>query len=103
MASQPSHRFLSSLGGYQAGAHSGFKGSSVYLITCCGMCTFGATEPITEANSTAFASTIMEIMMCYGISHTAVLDKDIKFFGVCHEALDLNNINNNNHRYDIYI
>ena len=33
--------------GYQAGKHSGFEGSSVYLIACCGMCTFSAMEPIT--------------------------------------------------------
>ena len=29
---------------YMAGAHSGFEGSRLYLVACCGMCTFGALE-----------------------------------------------------------
>ena len=31
----------------------------------------------------------MKILLRYGFCHTAVLDKDAKFFGVCSEALDL--------------
>ncbi len=35
----------------------------------------------------------MKIIMQYGFCHTVVLDKDSKFFGVCHESLDLLKIN----------
>ncbi len=78
---------------YMAGRHSGFKGSETYLIACCGMCTFGALEPVTGANATTFASAIMKIQLCYGFCHTILLNKDSKFFGVCREALDLLKIN----------
>ncbi len=74
---------------YQAGKESGFEGSTHYLIGCCGMCTFAAMEPISNANATIYASAIMKIILCYGFCHTVVLDKDSKFFGVCREALDL--------------
>ena len=46
-------------------------------------------EPISHASATSFASAIMTILLCYGFCHTAVLDKDTMFFGVCSEALDL--------------
>ncbi len=78
---------------YMAGAHSGFKGSKTYIVACCGMCSFGALEPVTGANATTFASAIMKIQLWYGFCHTIVLDKDSKFFGVCWEALDLLKIN----------
>ena len=48
--------------GYQAGKESGFKGSTHYLIVCCGMCTFAIMEPITNANSTTYTATIMKII-----------------------------------------
>ena len=35
----------------------------------------------------------MKIQLRYGLCHTIVLDKDLKFFGVCREALDLLKIN----------
>jgi hypothetical protein len=35
----------------------------------------------------------MKIKLRYGFCHTIVLDKDSKFFGVCHEALNLLHIN----------
>jgi hypothetical protein len=41
--------------GYQAGKQQGFKGSEVYLVACCGMCTFAAMEPVTNASATTFA------------------------------------------------
>jgi hypothetical protein len=78
---------------YSAGAHPGFEGSNVYLIACCGMCTFGALEPIASPNATTFASAIMKIQLHYELCHTIVLDKDSKFFGVFHESLDLLQIN----------
>ncbi len=78
---------------YMAGRHSGFEGSETYLVACCGMCTFGALEPVSGANATTFASAIMKIQMRYGFCHTIVLDKDSKKFGVCREALDLLKIN----------
>jgi hypothetical protein len=79
--------------GYQAGKESGFEGSTHYLIGCCGMCTFAAMEPISNANSTTYASAIMKMILCYGFCHTIVLDKDSNFFGVCCKALDLLKIN----------
>jgi hypothetical protein len=78
---------------YMAGAHSGFEGSETYIIACCGMCSFGALEPVTGANATTFASAIMKIQLRYGFCHMIVLDKDSKFFGVCRKALDLLKIN----------
>jgi hypothetical protein len=78
---------------YMAGSHTGFEGSEVYLVACCGMCTFGALEPVTGANATTFASAIMKIQLRYGFCHTVILDKEAKFFGICREALDLLKIN----------
>ncbi len=78
---------------YSAGAHSGFEGSDVYLIACCGMCTFGALEPVTGTNATTFASAIMKIQLLYGFCHTVVLDKDSKFYGIFRKSLYLLNIN----------
>ncbi len=49
--------------GYQAGKESGFEGSSHYLVACCGMCTFAAMEPITNANATTYAFGIMKIIL----------------------------------------
>ncbi len=79
---------------YSVGKHStSFNGSNVYLIACCGMTGFASMEPIQHANSKHFALGIMKIQLCYRFCHTAVLDKDRKFFGVCHKALDLLHIN----------
>ncbi len=74
---------------YAAGKQQGFEGSKIYLIACCGMCTFAAVEPVLNASAKTFASAIMKIMFRYGLSHTVVLDKDSKFLGVCRESLDL--------------
>ena len=46
-------------------------------------------EPISNASVNNFASAIMKILLHYGFCHTAVLDKDAKFFGICSKALDL--------------
>jgi hypothetical protein len=78
---------------YSAGAHFGFEGPDVYLVACCGMCTFGALKPVTSPNATTFASAIMKIQLRYGLCHTVVLDKDSKFYGVFRESLDLLQIN----------
>ena len=78
---------------YSAGKHAGFEGSECYLIGCCGMCSFACMEPITKALATTFASAIMRILLQYGFCHTIVLDKDRKFFGVCHKAIGLLKIN----------
>ena len=78
---------------YQAGAVKGFKGSKVYLITCCGMCSFAAMKPISNASAKTFASALMHIIFQYGFCHTVVLDKDSKFMGVFKESLNLLNIN----------
>jgi hypothetical protein len=49
---------------YSAGAHSSFKGSTSYLIDCCGMCSFGILEPATGvAIASTFASTIMKMQL----------------------------------------
>ena len=74
---------------YVAGKHAGFERSDAYLIGACGMCSFACMEPVTNPSATTFASAIMRILLWYGFCHTAVLDKDSKFFGVCREALDL--------------
>ncbi len=78
---------------YSAGTHPRFEGSDVYLVACCGMCTFGTLEPVASPNATTFALAIMKIQLCYGLCHTIVLDKDSKFFGVFRESLDLLQIN----------
>jgi hypothetical protein len=78
---------------YVAGKHVGFEGSNAYLIECCGMCSFAYMEPVSKPSSTTFASAIMRILLHNSFCHTALLDKDCKFFGVCHEALDLLKIN----------
>jgi len=64
--------------------HAVYEGSECYLIGCCSMCGFACMEPITRASATTFASSIMKILLRYGFCHTIVLDKDSKFFGVCH-------------------
>ena len=81
--------------GYYAGQFTGFEGSELYLVACCGMCTFAVMEPVDKPNSTAFASAIMKIQLCFGFSHTIVLDKDSnsKFFGQVKQALKLLQIN----------
>jgi hypothetical protein len=78
---------------YSADAHSGFEGSDVYLVACCGMCTFGALKPVTGANAMTFALAIMKIQLRYGFCHTIVLDKDSMFYGIFHESLDVLKIN----------
>jgi hypothetical protein len=78
---------------YVTGKHVGFEGSDAYLIGCCGMCSFACMEPVSKPSSTTFALAIMRILLCHGFCHTAVLDKDSKFFGVCRKALDLLRIN----------
>jgi hypothetical protein len=78
---------------YSAGKHSGFEGSEVYLIGCCGMCGFTCMEHVANPSATTFASAIMKIQLRYRFCHTLVLDKDSKFFGVCREVLDLLQIN----------
>ncbi len=62
---------------YTAGSHTGFKGSKMYLVACCGMCTFGALKPVSGANATTFASAIMKIQFCYRFCHTIILDRVI--------------------------
>jgi hypothetical protein len=57
------------------------------------MSTFGALKRVSGANATTFASANLKIQLCYGFCLTIVLDKDKKFFGVCHEGLDLLKIN----------
>jgi hypothetical protein len=74
---------------YAAGKHAGFEGLECYLLGCCGMTGFSCMEPIANASATTFASAIMKILLRYGFCHTAVLDKDANFFGVCSKALDL--------------
>ena len=78
---------------YAADKHSGFEGSDVYLIGCCRMCSFACMEPVTNPSATTFASTIMQILIRCSFCHTAVLDKNTKFYGVCRKVLDLLQIN----------
>jgi hypothetical protein len=78
---------------YAAGTYAGFEGSECYLIGCCSMSSFACMESITNASAATFASAIMKMLLQYGFCHTAVLDKNSKFFGVYSEALDLLKIN----------
>ncbi len=48
---------------YMVGSHTGFEGSEMYLVACCGMCTFGALELASGANATTFVSAIMKIQL----------------------------------------
>ena len=64
--------------GYTAGKHQIFEGDKLYLVVCCGMCTFAVMEPVAKRTSTSFASAITKIMLCFGFSHTVVVDKDSK-------------------------
>jgi hypothetical protein len=50
-------------------------------------------EPITNTSAATFAYAIMKMLLRYGFCHTAMFDKDSKFFGVCSKALDLLKIN----------
>jgi hypothetical protein len=81
------------INGYSAGKQVGFEGSKMYIIACCGMCTFAAMEAVTNPSANTFAPAIMKIILRYGFCHTVVLDKDSKFFGVCRESLNLLKIN----------
>jgi hypothetical protein len=65
---------------YQAAVVKGFEGLDVYLIACCGMCSFAAMERISNASAKAFASAILCIILCYGFCHMVVLDKDSKLW-----------------------
>jgi hypothetical protein len=78
---------------YAAGHHASFESSDCFLIGCCGLSSFACMEPVTNPSATTFASAIMKMLLWYGFCHTAVLDKDSKFFGTCSEALDLLKIN----------
>ncbi len=78
---------------YSASMHSGFEGSTSFLIGCCGMCSFGILELVTSTNASTFASAIMKMQLCFDFCHTVVLDKDNKFFSVCRESLYLLKIN----------
>ena len=79
---------------YQAGDVNCFEGLEVYFIACCGMCSFAAMEPVSNASAKVFASALMRIILRYGFCHTVVvLNKDSKFMGVFKESLDLLNIN----------
>ena len=78
---------------YVVGKHTGFEGSDAAIIGACGICSFACIEPVTNPLATTFASAIMRILLQYGFCHTAVLNKDSKFFGICREALDLLQIN----------
>jgi hypothetical protein len=78
---------------YAASNHAGFEGSECYLIGCRGMSSFACMEPVTNLSAATFAPAIMNMLLRYGFCHTAVLDKDSKFFGTCSETLDLLKIN----------
>lgn len=74
---------------YVAGKFAGFEGCTVFLIACCGMCSFACMEPVNLANAESFASALMKIQLRFGLCHTVVLDKDSKFLGVFKESLEL--------------
>jgi hypothetical protein len=55
--------FMMHFDAYLAEKHSGFEGSEVYLIGCCGMCGFACVEPVSHPSATTFASAIMKILL----------------------------------------
>jgi hypothetical protein len=77
----------------QASTVKGFEGSKVYLIACCGMYSFAAMEPVSNASAKSFASAFICIILRYGFCRTVVLDKNTKFMRVFKESLNLLNIN----------
>ena len=79
--------------GYKAGANTNFEGSDIYLIAADGMKPFACMEPVKKASATTYASTLIKIMMWFGICHTFVLDKDRKFLSVFKEVVDLLQLN----------
>jgi hypothetical protein len=68
---------------YSAGNHSGFDGSKIYLIACCGMTRFASMEPIQHANSKNFASGIMKVELRYGFCCTVDLVFAVKPLTSC--------------------
>jgi hypothetical protein len=50
---------------------------------------FACMEPITNLSTTTLALDIIKMLLQYSFCHTAVLDKDSKFFRVCRKALEL--------------
>jgi hypothetical protein len=57
---------------YMAGSLTGFEGSEMYLVTCCGMCTFGTLKPVSSVNATMLAPAIIKIQLHFGFCHTIV-------------------------------
>jgi hypothetical protein len=58
--------------GYQAGNQQGFEGSNIYLIACCGMCSFAAMELISNPSAATYALAIMTIILRYSFSTRTV-------------------------------
>ena len=57
------------------------------------MCTFAVAEPVSKIDSTIYAQALLMIMLCFGLAHTIVLDKDSKFYATFAPSCQLMNLN----------
>ena len=57
------------------------------------MSTFAVAEPVAKKSAETYAQALMMIMLCFGLAHTVVLDKDSKFHDILRKSCQLLNIN----------
>ena len=57
------------------------------------MSTFAVAEPVAKKSAETYAQALMMIMLCFGLAHTVVLDKDSKFHDTFRKSCQLLNIN----------
>jgi phosphatidylserine synthase len=79
--------------GYQAGADTTFEGDSIFLICACSMTAFAVIQPVKTKDSKGFASTLMRVLLHFGLCHILVIDKASAFFGVFREVIELLQLN----------
>ena len=79
--------------GYSIGVNINFSGDKRFLIAACGMCTFAIAESVAEIDSITYAQALLIIMLCLGLAHIIVLDKDSKFHTTFAETCQLMNFN----------
>ena len=79
--------------GYQVGANINFAGDKGFLLAACGMSTFAIAEPAPKPSAETYAQLLMMIMLCFGLAHTIVLDKDSKFHDTFRQLCQLMRLN----------
>ena len=68
--------------GFSAGTKLNFDGDKTYLIVVDGMTGFAVMEPVREATAKGFASSLMRILLRFGLCHTLIVDKASTFLSV---------------------